>query len=375
MTRPVVTGLGVTAAAAGGGSAWEALLAGRPAAGRCAPGDEGEPLPGIGFDEGFRPHPGIPRNVVHFLDRGSLLALDAALRALESAGLGAGAGDARRFGIADGLPYRAPGQGAMFAPYGHLVARVLGVRGPVVTVGGAEASGMAALAAAVRLVARGEADVVIAGAAQALQRPLLEHLRAASAEEARPFDRDHAGMVAAEGAAFLVVEAEAHARARGARILAQVAGTAEVFDPAAEPTALADGHEAGRLMQAVLASAGFLQNQVDAWFSCADGRPGLDVAEGLGAAQTFGRHAYYMDVTAPAGALGQMLAASGPAAVAAAIEAMAAGEVPPVAGLRTPIEGMELSFVRERKRAKLDCVLVTSLGTGGLGAGVLLTAR
>lgn len=374
MIRPVVTGQGVTAAAARGGSAWETLGEGQSLSGTFAPDDAGEPLRGVGFGEEFRPHPGIPRNVVHFLDRGSLLALDAALRALESAGLGAGAGDARRFGVADGLPYRAPGQGAMFVPYGHLVARVLGVRGPVVTVGGAEASGMAAVVAAARMVARGEADVVIAGAAQALQRPLLEHLQAASAEEARPFDREHAGMVPAEGAAYLVLEGEEHARARGARILAQVAGVAEIFDPTAEPTATADGHEAGRLVQAVLGSAGFLQNQVDVWFSCADGRPQVDVAEGIGAAQTFGRHAYYMDVTAPAGALGQLLAASGPAAVAAALEAMAAGEVPPVAGLTTPIEGVELAFVRERKRAKLDCVLVTSLGTGGLGAAVLLTA-
>ncbi len=352
---------------------WDRLLAGEPAAGEFAPGDEGDPLPGIGFGDDYRPHPGIPRNVVHFLDRGSLLALDGALRALESAGLGPGAGDARRFGVAEGLPLRAPGQPGIFAPYGQLIARVLGVRGPVVSVAGSEASGMAAVVQAVRLVARGEADAVVAGAAQALQRPLLEHLRGASAPRALPFDREHAGMVPAEGAAFLVIESEAHARERGARVLARVAGAAEVFDPVCEPTALPGANEAGRLMQAVLADAGYLQNQVDLFVSCADGRPEADVADGFGALRTFGRHAYFADVTAPAGALGQLLAAGGPAAAAAALEAMGRGMAWPVAGLSTPIEGLELAFVREAKRATLDCVLVTSLGTGGAAAGVLLT--
>lgn len=348
-------------------------MAGEPAAGSFEPDDAGEPLPGLGFGEEFRPHAGIPRNVVHFLDRGSLLALDAVLRALDSAGLGQGAGDARRFAVVDGLPYRAPGQSAMFVPYGHLVARTLGVRGAVVTVAGAEASGMLALTTAARLIARGEADVVIVGAAQALQRPLLEHLRAVSAERALPFDREHAGLVAAEGAAFLVLESESHARERGAPIRARVAGAAEIFDPAAEPTALPGANEAGRLLQAVLGAAGYLQNQVDLFVSCADGRPAMDVADGFGALRTFGRHAYYADVTALAGSLGQMLAAGGPAAVALAAEGMARGEVWPVAGLATPVEGLELSFVRERKAVALDCVLVTSLGTGGVGAGVLLT--
>lgn len=311
--------------------------------------------------------------MVHFLDRGSVLALDAAFRALESAGLGPGAGDARRFAVADGLAYRAPGQPALFVPYGYLIARTFGVRGPVVAVGGCEASGMAAVVAAARLVARGEADVVIAGAAQALQRPLLEHLSGQLGERALPFDRQHGGMVPAEGAAYVIVESEEHARSRGARIRARVAGAAEIFDPATEPTALPGAAEAGRAMQAILADGGYLQNQVDLHVSCADGRPAMDVSDGFGALRTFGRHAYYADVTAPAGTLGQLLAASGPAAVVLALEAMERSEVWPVGGLSEPIEGLELAFVRTAKAAKVDCAMVTSLGTGGIAAGLLLT--
>ncbi|MEJ5221236.1 MAG: hypothetical protein WHT63_04435, partial [Tepidiforma sp.] len=76
--------------------------------------------------------------------------------------------------------------------------------------------------------------------------------------------------------------------------------------------------------------------------------------------------------TAPAGTLGQLLAAGGPAAAALALEAMARGEVWPVAGLSTPIEGLELAFVKAAKQAKVDCALVTALGTGGAAAGILL---
>jgi 3-oxoacyl-(acyl-carrier-protein) synthase len=177
--------------------------------------------------EHYRPHVDIPRNLVHFLDRGALFALDAALQAVASAGLGAGAGDARRFAVADGLPYRAPGQATLFVPYGHAVGRALGVRGPVTTSGGAEASGMGAIAAAARMIARNDADVVVAGAAHALKLPLCEHLRAqgfASKTGARPFDVAHNGFVPAEGAAYIVIEAEGHARERGAEILAHIAG-------------------------------------------------------------------------------------------------------------------------------------------------------
>ena len=326
--------------------------------------------------EDYRPHGDIPRNLVHFLDRGALFALDAALQAVASAGLGAGAGDARRFAVADGLPYRAPGQATLFVPYGHAVGRALGVRGPVATSGGAEASGMGAIAAAARMIARNDADVVVAGAAQALQLPLCEHLRAqgfASKTGARPFDVAHDGFVPAEGAAYVVIEAEGHARERGAEILAHIAGIGETFDSATEPLATSEAAEAGRAMQAALGDAGYLQNQVDLHISCADGRPGLDYADGFGAKRTFGRHAYYAAVTSIGAGLGHALAASGPLSLVLALEALRRQAVFPVAGLETPEQDLDLAFVKETRAEKLDCVLVTSMGVGGTNVAVLLS--
>lgn len=323
----------------------------------------------------YRTHRDIPANLSHFLDRGSAIALDAALQALAAAGLGAGAGDSRRFAVADGLAFRAPGQPTLFVPYGHVIGRALGVRGTVLTFGGAEASGMEAIVGAARLVARGEADVVIAGAAQSLQPAILTHLaeqRASASGAAKPFDESHAGFVPAEAAAYVVIESAEHARERGATVLATVAGAADLFDSAAEPLAMADAGEAGRAIQLVLGNAGFLQNQVDLVVSCADGRPAVDFADGFGILRTFGRHAYYADVTTVSAGLGHALAASGPLSVALALEALGRQQVFPIAGLERAETGLDLAYVREARDEHLDCVLVTSMGVGGSVAGVVL---
>jgi 3-oxoacyl-[acyl-carrier-protein] synthase II len=372
----VITGFGVvTYYGSGSGSAWDALAAGQRAGREFEPDDQHESFFGAPIPEEYRAHPGIPRNLAHFLDRGSVIALDAALQAIEMAGLSAGAGDSRRFAVADGLPYRAPGQPTVFVPYGQLVGRALGVRGPVAVNAGAEASGAAAIAAAARMIARNDADVVVAGAAQALQAPLLQHLRGqgfASREQSRPFDVTASGFVAAEGAAYLVVEAEGHATERGATPIARIAGIGETFDSTAEPLSSSDPAEAGRAMQAALGDAGYLQNQVDLLVSCADGRPALDYADGMGAKRTFGRHAYYAGVTTIAAGIGHSLAASGPLAVAFALEAMTRQQVFPIAGLEAAEKDLDLAFVKKARPERLDCVLVTSLGLGGTNVALLL---
>ena len=354
---------------------WEALAAGRSPARDWRPDADAPSFRAGPLPDGYGAHPRIPRNLAHFLDRGALLALDAALQAVESAGLEAGAGDARRFAVADGLAFRAPGQPTLFVPYGQLAARALGVRGAVAELAGAEAGGLAAVAEAAAIVARGEADVAVAGAAQALQPPVLAHLAERgliAPDAAHPLDARPDGCIPAEGAAYVVVEAAEHARARGATAHARIAGAARVFDPSAEPLDPSGAAEAGRSVQAALGAAGYLQNQVDHVVSCADGRADRDAAEAAGLARTFGRHVYYASVSAPAGALGQTLAASGPLALVCALESMRRREVAPVAGFREAPERSELGVVRETRAERLDCVLVTALGTGGTNASVLL---
>jgi len=374
--KPVLTGYGVvTTHGSGVDAAWDALSRGAVAGNTVRLGAGVVDCFAATIPPDYRPHSSVPRNLAQVLDAGSLIAIDAAIQALEAAGLGAGAGDARRFAVADGFAYRAPGQGTLFAPYGQAVARALGVRGPVLEVGGAEASGAAAIAAGARLIEAGEADVVLAGAAQALQQPVVDHLVAsglASGSGARPFDESHAGCVPAEGAAYVVLESEDHARSRGLAPWAHLQGVAQLFDPTAEPLATSEAAEAGRSVQAALASAGFLQGQVDLIVSCADGRPAVDFSDGLGIRRTFGRHAHYAPVTTVAGALGQALAASAPLALAMAAEAMRRQQVFPIPGLQRPEQDLELPYARSLEAQRLEGVVVTCLGLGGTNVSMVL---
>ncbi len=372
----MVTGYGaVTAHGSGVESLWAALAEGRSPATDWSPAGDANTFRAGPIADDYRPHPEIPRNLTHFLDRGSMIGLDAALQAIDAAGLSAGIADSRRFAVVDGLAFRAPGQATLFVPYGQLVARTLGVRGSVLGLAGAEASGLAAIAEAAAIVTRGDADVAVAGAAQALQAPVLQHFAEGgliAPEIAHPLDAAPDGCVPAEGAAYVVVESAAHASARGARAVARIAGATTTFDPMAEPLDPSDPAEAGRAIQAVLGRAGYLQNQVDHVASCADGRAARDASEAVGLTRTFGRHVYYASVTAPAGALGQTLAASGPLGLVYALEAIRRQQVAPAAGFRESPERSDLSVVRESRDERLDCVLVTSLGLGGTNVSVLL---
>lgn len=371
--RPLITGYGAVGSWGSGiEELWRVLAAARPAGRRWVPDDGDAEAFAAPLPDSYRPHPDIPRSLAAHLDRGSAIALDAALQALAMAGLGPGAGDARRFALVDALPLRAPGQPGIYVPYGHTIARALGIRGPVLTVGGGEAAGGVAVATAIRLVREGVADVVLVGGAQALQAPLLAHLRdlGAAGEPARPFDREHRGFVPAEGGAYLVLEEAAHASSRGVPGIA-TAAAAVTFDPTAEPLAFSDPTETGRAIQAVLAAAGVLQDQVDLVVSGADGRVARDFTEGYAIRRVFGRHAHYATLTAPAGTLGNALGASAVLHAVAALECVRRQEVPPIAAFERGEADFDLAYATALRSERLDTVLVTAFALGGTNAALL----
>src|SRR5690606_8382982 len=131
--------------------------------------------------------------------------------------------------------------------------------------------------------------------------------------------------------------------------LAHLAGVGHTFDSTAEPLESSDSREAGRAQQMALGNAGYVQNQVDHVVSCADGRHAVNAAESTGLMRTFGRHAYYANVTSVAGSLGNALAASGPLSLAYALEAIRRQQVLPLTGFTTPMAGVELTYTSEVK--------------------------
>ncbi len=362
--RVLITGAGaVTLRGSGIARAWEAVLAGELADAHVAdlPGD-------------YAPRVGMPPEA-RSLDAGSLISLDAALQAVEAAGLGSGAGDARRFGVACGLAFRAPGQAALFVGYGQMIARVLRTRGPVLETAGAEASGATAIAAGSGLIATGEADVVIAGAGQALQEPVTDHLRAqhqVTGGYPRPFDAGSDGFLPAPGAAFVVLEAADHAAERGWAGVVELEGLGHAFAPDVEPLATPGSTEVGGAIQGALASAGIVQSQVDLLVSSADGRAEMDRAQSGGVTRTFGTHAGYVPLTSVTGSLGQTLAASAPLSIVMTVEALRQQRVFPIAGFESAGAGPALGYSLKAAPAGLERAIVTSSGLGGTVAAFAL---
>ncbi|MFF7635210.1 beta-ketoacyl-[acyl-carrier-protein] synthase family protein [Kitasatospora sp. NPDC008050] len=258
----------------------------------------------------------------------------------------------------------------------------LNARGPSLAVGTACASGASAIGLAAGLLRDGSCDLALAGGSEAA----VDRLTAAAfaridalatratdpATTCRPFDRARDGFVLAEGAAMLVLERATDARARGARVLAELAGYAASAD-AHHPTS---PDPAGRGLEAALrgalAAAGAGPGEVDHVNAHATGTPLGDLAEARTLHRLFGPD---LPVTAAKGALGHTLGAAGALEAVLTVLSIDRGLVPPTANLTDPDPAVELQVVRGvplRRRSGL--ALSTSAGFGGQNAVLAFAA-
>ncbi len=233
----------------------------------------------------------------------------------------------------------------------------LGVTGPAAMFSAGEASGEAAIGWGATAVARGEVDVCLAGGADELDavlRQVLAEGAALAAGRPRPLDPAADGPVPGEGAAVLVLESMARARARGARVYARLVPTPSFSVPAPVHGWPRDPAPLAARLARVVADA-------DVVVAAASGSPALDALEAAAlAAATGGRAA----ITAPRGAIGDFGAAGALGAAAAAL-AVAHGVVPPTAGLVPPARA-GLDVVVGAPRARRVRVAVTDgLARGG----------
>jgi 3-oxoacyl-[acyl-carrier-protein] synthase II len=259
----------------------------------------------------------------------------------------------------------------------HAVAAAVGARGPVVVPSVACASGNVALGAALDLVRRGRCDVVLAGGADALHDFVLAgfgSLKAVDAAPCRPFDRDRRGLNLGEGAAFVVVESEEHARARGARIRAFLDGYGVAADAVHMTGPDREGRGAARAIAAALADAG-RGAAGDVGYVSAHGTatPFNDLMEGKALALVFG--AAVPPVNSIKSALGHTLGAAAALEAVACVRTLETGLVPPTPGLATLDPEIALDVVRDSARAlRPRVVLSTASGFGGTNAAVVLSA-
>jgi 3-oxoacyl-[acyl-carrier-protein] synthase II len=256
------------------------------------------------------------------------------------------------------------------------------LRGPNVATCSACATGTHALGEAWRTIKMGDATVMFAGGSEATIVPLglggFCAMRALSTRNddpqhaSRPFDRDRDGFVMGEGGGVIVLEELEHAKARGARIYAEMSGYGNAAD-AHHLTAPSPGGEgAARCMRMALRSAGL--NPADVSYINAHGTstPQGDVAETLAIKSVFGDHAKKLAVSSTKGATGHLLGAAGGVEMALCVKAIECDVAPPTINLENPDPECDLDYVPKTAREmEIDVILNNSFGFGGHNACVV----
>jgi len=262
------------------------------------------------------------------------------------------------------------------------IAIEFGCTGPNSTNGMSCASGAIAIGDGFRAIVRGDADVMLAGGAEAPLAPLcfgaFAIIRAMStrnedpAHASRPFDAGRDGFVMAEGAAVLVLEERSRAVARGAPIYAEVCGYGLTNDAHHMTAPRPDGSQAARAMRGALAEAHVSPGEVGYINAHGSSTPLNDSTETGSIKQVFGDAAYRVPLSGTKGYYGHALGASG--AIEAAICALAARRawLPPTVNLETPDPACDLPQVTGAGRdLSPEVLLSNSFGFGGINAALV----
>lgn len=262
-----------------------------------------------------------------------------------------------------------------------LLSMEYGITGPVITQVAACASSVIAFLDALRLIQRGEVDVVLTGGTEAPLLPVafaaLGNMGALSKRNddpehaSRPFDRDRDGFLYGEGAGVMVVETAEHALARGATILAEVMGAAMTSDAyhlsAPEPS----GRAETMAMTKALRDAGVAPDEIDYIVAHGTSTPLNDGNESRAIKQAFGAAAHKVAISSPKSMVGHLLGAAGAISALAAISAIRDGVISPTMNLEHPDveDDCDLDYVPlAARRARVDTAMINGFGFGGQNA-------
>ena len=264
-----------------------------------------------------------------------------------------------------------------------LVSIQYGLKGPNYATVSACASASHAIADACMLIQRGTADMMVAGgseasvtltsyagfcAAKALSTRNDEPERAS-----RPFDAGRDGFVLGEGSGVFLLEEFEHARARNARIYAEISGFGMSADAYHMTAPSPDGDGAARSMKSAIADAGIKPEDVDYINSHGTSTELGDIAETLAIKSVFGDRAYKIPVNSTKSMIGHLLGAAGAVEVAATILQMNHGRVHPTINLDTSDPQCDLDYVPNKARdAKIDYAISNSFGFGGHNISIVL---
>jgi 3-oxoacyl-[acyl-carrier-protein] synthase II len=336
------------------------------------------------------PHPGL--RDVQRMERGTHLLLHAAGEALASSGLnltefpvvlgtsagGMALGEAF-YRQAHETPPSARGQATRAIFYqaqqqAAVVQRALGISGPLTIISNACASGANAIAHAASLIRRGDAPAVLCGGYDALSQMVFagfDTLKALSPTVARPFDAHRDGLALGEGAGLILLESLDHARARGAPVLAEIAGTGAATDLHHLTQPHPQGDAALASMTAACAMAGLCPDEIDYINSHGTGTPLNDVAEALAIQRWAGEAVSRIRVSSTKGGIGHLLGGAGAVEAIICLMALRGGFLPPCVNVETPDPACTFDLIREPREATLRNALTNSFGFGGSNATLI----
>lgn len=406
--KVVITGMGaVTPVGLGVGATWRALAEGRSGIGPITKFDA------TAFDtriagelKGFDPGDYMDRKEAKRNDPYAQYAIAAAKEAMEQSGLDPSEQNGNRMGCIIGsgigglttweaqhtiLLEKGPSRvSPFFIPMmiadmaSGQVSMIYGLRGSNFATVSACASGAHAIGEAFRLIQLGELDAALAGGAEATITPMalagfcsLKALSTRNDEPekaSRPFERDRDGFVLGEGAGVLVLESERHAKARGALILAELAGYGSTAD-AHHITAPAPGGEgAARAMGLALASAGARPEDVDYINAHGTSTELNDKFETMAIHTIFGARAKGIPVSSTKSMTGHLLGGAGAIELVVTVMVVRDGLLPPTINYDNPDPECDLDYVpNQSRRANVRLALSNSFGFGG--HNVALAAR
>jgi len=258
-----------------------------------------------------------------------------------------------------------------------------GLKGPNFTVATACASASNAIGDALKTIQYDEADIVVTGGTEAGITPMgisaFSNMKALSmrnddpAKASRPFDLDRDGFVMAEGAGLLVLEELEHAKARGAKIYAEVVGFGCSGDGGHITAPDPEGRGAALAMNNALKDASISPEKIDYINAHGTSTPPGDKAETIAIKTVYGDHAYKMAVSSTKSALGHSLGASGGIELIASVLAIRDGVIPPTINLEKPDPACDLDYTpNEAKKRKVAYAMSNSFGFGGHNACVIV---